>query len=152
MRMLLPAVFVLALAALPLAQEPASTSQPRAKGDKTEKTATKIATLVGCVERGDAPNRFTLSDPRNGKYLLRGAAMNRYVGQKVQLVGTPDSARLRIVGGLLPTPNVAAQAGALDPVQAAIAAAPGGPSSGTGEAQLPRFKVKSVQAVDGGCQ
>ena len=150
--MLLPGFIVVVLAATTLGQGAGSTSPSQAKGEKTEKTGTKIATLVGCVERGETPNRFTLSDPDSGKYLLSGAAMNRYVGQRVQLVGSQDSARLRIAGGLLPNPNVAAQAGAIDPVQAAIAAAPGGTSAGTGEAQLPRFKVKSVQAVGGGCK
>ena len=152
MRTLLPAVFVLAIAAPTLGQEPGSTPRPPAKNEKAEKAGTKIATLVGCVERGDVPNRFTLMDPQSGKYALSGARLSRYVGQRVQLVGTPDSSRLRISGGLLPTPNVAAQAGAIDPVQAAIAAAPGGPSAGTGEAELPRFKVKSVQTVSGGCR
>jgi hypothetical protein len=138
-----------------------STSQKADKADKTDKpektekgdkVSTKIGSLVGCIEQGSAPNRFTLLDPQNGKYQLSGSGLGRYVGQRVQLLGTTDSAKLRIVGGLLPSPNVAAQAGSIDPVEAAIAAQPGGPASGTGDGSLPRFKVKSVQTVSGGCR
>ncbi len=152
LRTLLPGLIVLAFAATTLAQDATSSSSPQAKTDKTEKDSTKIATLVGCVARGDTPNHFTLSDPQSGKYLLSGSRLGRYVGQRVQLSGTRDSSKLRIVGGLLPSPNVAAQAGAIDPVKAAVAAAPGGPSSGTGDGELPRFRVKSVQTVGGGCR
>src|SRR5262245_23680262 len=92
-----------------------------AKTGKSDGTSSKVATLVGCVERGETPNQFTLVDSQNGKYMLSGARLGRYVGQRVQLVGTADSSRLRIAGGLWPTPNVAGQAGAIDPVKAAIA-------------------------------
>jgi hypothetical protein len=122
------------------------------KSGKGDGTSSKVATLVGCVERGDTPNQFTLVDPQNGKYMLSGARLGRYVGQRVQLVGTADSSRLRIAGGLWPTANVAGQAGAIDPVKAAIAGTPGGGAAGTGDTQLPRIKVKSIQTMEGGCK
>jgi hypothetical protein len=39
----------------------------------------------------------------------------------------------------------------MDPTQAAMAASPGGPASGTGTVDLPEFRVKSVKTLDGGC-
>jgi hypothetical protein len=56
---------------------------------------------------------------------------------------------LTIKGGLLPNPNVAAQAGAMDPARAAMASAGG--AAGPGAVDLPEFKVKSVRPVSGGC-
>ena len=38
-----------------------------------------------------------------------------------------DTPRLKVAGGLTPSPNIAAQAGAIDPGQAAVAALSGGP-------------------------
>jgi hypothetical protein len=166
-RTVLAFVAVLAITSTAQGQQSPSGSEPPGrvaksdasqKNDKTEKTdkgdkvSTKIGSLVGCIEQGSAPNRFTLLDPANGKYQLTGSGLNRYVGQRVQILGTTDTARLRIVGGLLPSPNVAAQAGSIDPVEAAIAAQPGGPASGTGDGSLPRFKVKSVQNLSGACR
>ena len=167
MRTVLACVVVLAIASAAQGQPSPTGSETPSKGtksdgsqknDKTEKSdkgdkvSTKIGSLVGCIEQGSTPNRFTLLDPENGKYQLTGSGLSRYVGQRVQILGTTDTARLRIVGGLLPSPNVAAQAGSIDPVEAAIAAQPGGPASGTGDGSLPRFKVKSVQSVSGGCR
>jgi hypothetical protein len=50
----------------------------------------------------------------------------------------------------MPSPNVAAQAGAMDPTQAAIAAQSAG-TSGTGS-DLPVLTVSSVRGVSGSCQ
>lgn len=73
-----------------------------------------------------------------------------YVGQRVQLAGAVvESKRLVIKGGLLPNPNVAAQAGAMDPARAAVASSGG--TAGPGTVDLPEFKVKSVRPVSGGC-
>ena len=60
-----------------------------------------------------------------------------------------DPQGLTIKGGLTPSPNVAAQAGAMDPARAAMAAAGG--AAGPGTVDLPEFKVKSVRPVSGGC-
>jgi hypothetical protein len=57
-----------------------------------------------------------------------------------------------VKGGLLPSPNVAAQAGAIDPGQAAVASQPGGTASGTGSVDVPLFRVDRVRALGGSCQ
>jgi hypothetical protein len=125
------------------------TTPPAAKPDQP---ASKTVTLTGCVEKGVTPNQFTLQDPLNGKYEVSGNGINKYLGQRVQVAGTRGSTRFRVKGGLWPTPNVAAQAGSIDPADAAVAAMPGGGASGTGEVDLPTFKVKSIRTVDGGCK
>ena len=109
-------------------------------------------TLTGCVEKGNTPSQFTINDPVNGKYEVSGSRIQRYIGQKVEAAGTRGSTRFRVKGGLWPNPNVAAQGGNMDPSRAAVAAQPGGPYSGTGEIDLPTFKVKSVRTVSGGCE
>jgi hypothetical protein len=78
--------------------------------------------------------------------------MKKYAGRRVEIVGgVVSSPRLKIVGGLLPSPNAAAQAGAMDPSQAAIAGGAGGAGSGTGNVELPEFRVKTVRPVAGSC-
>jgi hypothetical protein len=115
------------------------------------KSAPTTLTLTGCVEKGAGPNQFTLNDEVNGKYQVTGSRINRYVGQRVEVAGSPDTARLKVRGGLYPTPNVAGQAGAIDPARAAVAAQPGGPGQGTGDVDLPTFRVKSIKTL-GGCR
>ncbi|MGE0450480.1 MAG: hypothetical protein AB7Q29_12975 [Vicinamibacterales bacterium] len=112
----------------------------------------RTLTLTGCVEKGNTPSQFTINDPVNGKYEVSGNRIQRYVGQRVEAAGTRGSTRFRVKGGLWPNPNVAAQGGNMDPARAAVAAQPGGPYSGTGEIDLPTFKVKSVRTVSGGCE
>jgi len=111
----------------------------------------KTITLTGCVEKGATPNQYTIEDELNGKYEVSGSDIKKYLGQRVQVAGTPGSTRFRIKGGLWPTPNVAAQAGD-DPVKAAIASQPGGGATGTGEVALPTFKVKSVRTLGADCR
>jgi hypothetical protein len=110
-------------------------------------------TLSGCVQRGDtAANQYTLVDRKNkATYRLSGTDVREYVGRRVQIVGgVVGSKRLQISGGLKPTPNVAAQAGAMDPSQAATAAA-GGSGPGTGPAPTLEFRIKSIRPTEGGC-
>ena len=121
-----------------------------------KKGAPKTLTLSGCVQPSDStPNQFTFADDVNPAtattYRLSGQNMKKYAGQRVEIVGGVVEPGLKIVGGLYPSPNVAAQAGAMDPAQAAVAASSGGPTSGTGTVELPEFRVKSVKALDGGC-
>ena len=142
----LVAVFTSATAVVMTAQQ---TTAPAGKQDQPPP---KTITLTGCVEKGVTPNQFTLQDPLNGKYEVSGNGINKYLGQRVQVAGTRGSTRFRVKGGLWPTPNVAAQAGSIDPADAAVAAMPGGGASGTGEVDLPTFKVKSIRTLDGGCK
>jgi hypothetical protein len=103
------------------------------------------------VVRNEAvPNQFTLEDKEEGRFRLSGINMSDYVGRRVQIGGAvPDSKKLVIKGGLTPNANVAAQAGSIDPVRAAVASAGG--AAGPGTVDLPEFKVKSVRPVSGGC-
>ena len=144
MRAFMCSVCIMMAAASASAQKPAA--------DTAGKRASRTLTLTGCVDKGSLPNQFTLADEQNGKYQLSGRRIGRYVGQRVEMAGMADGSKLTVKGGLWPTPNVAGQAGAMDPARAAVAALPGGPASGTGEIDLPKFVVKSVRALDGRCR
>jgi hypothetical protein len=97
----------------------------------------KPLTLVGCVAADQAnADQFTFADEKAGvTYRLNGTKLQTYNGRRVQ-----------IVGGLYPSANVAAQAGAIDPTKAAIAA-----TTETGSAPLPEFHVKQVRQLRGSC-
>jgi hypothetical protein len=141
-------VLLLATASVAAGQQPTAAPQG---SEKSDKNAPKTVTLSGCVVKGKGqPNQFTLDDEQNGKYQLSGNQIGRYLGRRVEIAGMTDTSRLKIKGGLWPTPNVAAQGG--DPVRGAIASQPGGGASGTGDADLPSFRVKSVRTLEGGCQ
>lgn len=112
----------------------------------------KVVTLTGCVEKGSTPNQYTITDDQHGRYEVSGNDIRKYLGQRVQVAGNPGSTRFRVKGGLYPTPNAAGQAGAIDPGRAAIAAQPGGGAVGTGNPELPTFKVKAVRQLDGACE
>jgi len=140
-----PIAFVLGLALL-------ATLPIRAQDKKTTtKPEPKTLSLSGCVVANEkSPDQFTIEDASEGKYRLTGMKLGDYVGQRVQLAGAVvESKRLVIKGGLLPNPNVAAQAGAMDPARAAVASSGG--TAGPGTVDLPEFKVKSVRPVSGGC-
>lgn len=116
-----------------------------------DKGQPKTISLSGCVASNEkSPDQFTIEDAAQGKYRLTGLKLRDYVGQRVQLAGAVvETKRLTIRGGLTPNPNVAAQAGAMDPARAAVASAGG--AAGPGTVDLPEFKVKSVRPVSGGC-
>ncbi len=119
---------------------PASAAQ-NAKGSE-------MRTLSGCVT-STSKRSFTLEDRDQGQqYKLTGTDVREYVGKHVEVLGAP-SKRLVIVGGLYPSANVAAQAGAIDANKAAIAAN----SGPTANAQRPliEFKVRSVRITPGDC-
>lgn len=122
-------------------------------GKKTApaKESPKTISLSGCIVSGEkTPDQYTLEDATEGKYRLTGLKLRDYVGQRVQIAGAVAATkRLVIKGGLTPNPNVAAQAGAIDPARAAVASAGG--AAGPGTVELPEFKVKSVRPVSGGC-
>ena len=115
------------------------------------KAGPKTISLSGCVVSSEkSPDQFTLDDEQEGKYRLTGLRLRDYLGQRVQIAGAVvENKRLSIKGGLTPNPNVAAQAGAMDPARAAVASAGG--SAGPGTVDLPEFKVKSVRPVGGDC-
>ena len=146
MRHLMPRALLVAMSTAEpvVGQDPSSAKKP-------PPSAPRVVTLTGCVEKGATPNQYTIQDAANGRYEVSGTDIKKHLGQRVQVAGTPGSTRFRVKGGLWPNPNVAAQAGAMDPAKAAVAAMPGGPYSGTGDISLPTFKVKAVRTLDGGC-
>ncbi len=115
------------------------------------KPTPKVITLSGCVERsGSTPGQYTLSDGGKGGavYKLTGTDVRDFVGRRVEIIGQGPR-RFTIAGGLTPSANVAAQAGAMDPARAAVASAGG--SAGPGTVDLPEFRVKSVRPISGAC-
>ena len=116
------------------------------------KPSTKPVTLSGCVARsGTAPDQYTLADSDVGTlYRLSGVKVADFLGKRVEIVGgSVASKRFTIAGGLTPSANAAAQAGAMDHSRAATEAASG--AAAPGVVQLPEFRVKSVRPVSGNC-
>lgn len=110
-------------------------------------------TLTGCVSgKPLTTGEYTFIENVTGsKYRLTGKGLRKFAGQQVEIVAGKDK-NFVIKGGLYPTPNAAAQAGAIDPGQEAIARQPGGANSGTAGAALPEFRVAKVRGVPGACQ
>jgi hypothetical protein len=128
---------------------PQSTPAPEAtltpEGTLTPRTtptkkAVKAITLKGCLQDSNlGTDVYTLVDSKGGTtYRVSGADVRPHVGHRVQ-----------IVGGLIPSPNVAAQAGAIDPVKAAIAGT-GEHAAGPGNVHL-ELHVTRVQPLNGAC-
>lgn len=114
----------------------------------------KTLTITGCVER-DATSKvdqFTVVDRKEGiKYKLTGKDFREYLGRPVQLDGGIVVKGLKIAGGLQPNPNVAAQAGALDPSRAAVQAATAAGSPGP-DTDIEEFRVKEIRPTTGDCK
>ena len=108
---------------------------------------------TGCVSGQPTPNgTFTLTDAKDGgRYRLTGKKIEKYAGKMVAVVSGPNK-RLAVSGGLWPSPNTAAQAGALDPAQESISRQPGGAAKGNAEAALPELHVVRIRALEGACQ
>jgi hypothetical protein len=128
----------------------ASLVAAQTKTDPPAKPAAKTISLTGCIVADETGrDEYSLSDATEGVYRLTGMKFRDYVGRRVRVAGAVASTRLLIKGGLLPNANVAAQAGSIDPVQAAVASAGG--AAGPGTVQLPEFRVKGIRPVAGGC-
>lgn len=128
---------------------PGTQSQPPA-GNTSVKRPAPI-TVAGCVSPEPASGNFTFTAKDGTKYRLTGKNLKQYAGQEVEIIGG-NGKRLAVKGGLQPSPNAAAQAGAIDPGQAAIAAQPGGSATGTGDVELPVFRVNRVRGLGRSCQ
>ena len=144
-------IFAFALAFAVPATAAQSSSQEQTQSQQQKKAASpKDLTLTGCIARSGAEGQdLTIAD-KTGSYRLTGRKLDDFVGQRVQIVGSIFGKKLQIETGLKPSPNVAAQAGAIDPAQAAVAASGG--SAPTGDVALPQFRVKSVRPLGAGCQ
>jgi hypothetical protein len=139
------------LAALLVVQPAAANS---AQTTTPAKDALKEVRLNGCISRdGIRPGQFNFLDNDSGdKYRLTGKNLKKFVGQRVEIVGGPPGKGVTFKTGLLPSPNVAAQAGAIDPAQAAVARLPGGAADAPGASPLPEFKVIRLRGLEGACQ
>jgi hypothetical protein len=116
------------------------------------KTPVEPLRLTGCVSPKPESGDYTFTDATNGsQYRLTGKDIKKYAGLKVEVVEN-TSKGFAIKGGLYPSPNVAAQAGALDPVQAGIATQRGSGTSTGAAADLPEFRAGRVKTVQGECK
>ncbi|HJZ71272.1 MAG TPA: hypothetical protein VKE51_06000 [Vicinamibacterales bacterium] len=124
----------------------AATAQTKSQ----QKPNTKSITLSGCVVRSETtPVQYTLEDKQAGTtYRLTGVDFRDYIGRPVIIVGS-GAKKLTVVGGLTPTPNIAAQAGDIDPARAAVAAQTAAASKGNND--VPEFRVKSIRPAQGSC-
>jgi hypothetical protein len=120
---------------------------------QTEKPPVSTVELTGCVSLSPAASgQYAFVDGASGgTYRLNGKDIKKYAGQRVRIVGDPSSKRVRFRMGLWPSPNVAAQAGALDPAQESIARQAGGAAS-TPDASFPELRVVRMRGVEGACQ
>jgi hypothetical protein len=154
MRVPMAVALSLALCAA-VAAGPAAASRAPA-GQKDESTSgkkPKSITIVGCLSQDEkTPDHLTIADDKDGtRYRVSGKNLSEYVGRRVELVGAVRHP-VHVAFGLFPSPNVAAQAGAMDPAQAATASAPGGGAAGTGNVTLPELRVTKVSAGRGVCK
>jgi hypothetical protein len=94
--------FAAALAAILIG----ATAAPAPQGNANPKPTT--VTHDGCIVASPTmKNAFTLDD-EGQTYVLKGLDMRDLVGKRVQVIGAA-SKRLRIVGGLYPSPNGVAE-------------------------------------------
>lgn len=134
----------LSLSLIAIADVAGAPQDPAAKPAKRS----NLVALVGCVSPNPGqPGGFMLSEDPVSQYKLTGGKMRDFAGKRVEIFGEPPK-RMRIVGGLYPSPNSAAQ-GRRDPVKDAMAAAT--PANTPGGSALPEFRVKSVRIVEGEC-
>jgi hypothetical protein len=110
--------------------------------------------LNGCISRDAVrPGQFNFLDNDSGdRYWLSGKGLKKFVGHRVEIVGGPPGKGVTFKTGLLPSPNVAAQAGAIDPAKAAVANLPGGAADAPGVNPLPEFHVIRLRGVEGACK
>jgi hypothetical protein len=151
MKLHIPATLGAALMIVSVATLTAQDQSKSAAQQDQPKTPTTLE-LTGCVSVNPAAGgQYGFIDTASGgTYRLNGKNVKKYAGQRVRLVGDPSTKRLRFKTGLWPSPNIAAQAGALDPAQESIARHSGGAANlpdGT-----PELKVVRVHGVDGACQ
>jgi len=128
----------------------AAMAQTKSQTKSDAKPKTEAITLTGCVVRSEtSPTQYTLEDTQGGaKYRLTGVDFRDYIGKPVVVVGS-GAKKMAIVGGLTPTPNIAAQAGAMDPSRAVVEAQTAAASPGA--VTFPEFKVKSIRPSSGSC-
>jgi hypothetical protein len=150
MKLHVPAVLGAALLIVSVATLTAQ-EQSKSSGQESSKATTTIE-LTGCISVNPAAGgQYAFVDNASGgTYRLNGKNLKKYAGQRVTLVGDPSTKRLKFKTGLWPSPNIAAQAGALDPAQESIARHSGA-TGGVPDA-TPELRVVRVRGVDGSCR
>jgi len=130
----------------------ASAAQEQPKAQEPSKTKATTFEMTGCVSLSpSASGQFAFVDGASGgTYRLNGKGLKKYAGQRIRFLGDMSTKKLAIKTGLWPSPNIAAQAGALDPAQESIARHSGG-SAGMPDA-TPEVKVVRVHDVEGACR
>jgi hypothetical protein len=133
---------------------PGSAAQTTKAPSKTATDESKEIRLNGCISRDTVrPGQFNFLDNGSGdRYRLTGKGLKTFVGHRVEIVGGPRGKGITFRTGLLPSPNVAAQAGAIDPAKAAVANLPGGAADAVAVNPLPEFHVIRLRGVEGACQ
>lgn len=130
------------------------TAKPQTSKQTSDKKApkSKVISLSGCVVPDEtAPGQFVITDPKaGGTYRLSGKDFREYLGRPVTLDGGVVVKGFVVKGGLTPNPNIAAQAGAIDPSRAAVQAQTAQSATGPDNA-LPEFRVKAVRNAAGAC-
>jgi hypothetical protein len=132
----------------------AQSTTPPAPAQSPKKDAPKSLTLTGCVAPDNASaGHFTLADFTTGapSYRLAGKDLGRYLGRRVELIGAAARPKVSIITGLTPSPNVAAQAGAMDPAEAERARLGGSGNAQPGNIVIPEVTVKTVKVLAGRC-
>src|SRR4051812_25506376 len=80
-----------------------------------KKKPPKVIALSGCVQRDEnAPQQYVINDAHEGTYRVTGKDFREFLGKPVTVDGGVVVKGFAVKGGLTPTPNIAAQAGALD--------------------------------------
>jgi hypothetical protein len=132
--------------------QPAPPASAQSKAPAKE--APKEIRLNGCISPDKIrPGQFNFLDNESGgRYRLTGKNLKKFVGRRVEIIGGPPGKGVTFRTGLWPSPNVAAQAGAMDPARAAVARMPGGAADAPGASPLPEFHVIRLRDVEGACQ
>jgi hypothetical protein len=117
----------------------------------SSKTPTTL-TLAGCVSaKPEASGQYTFAETDGlREYRLKGKGINKFAGQRVELVGAESGSGLSIRTGLWPAPSGGARGVARDPAQESVARQPGG--GGATGGQLQEFQVTRVRATKGTCE
>jgi len=132
-------------------QVPARPAAPKSQPAAPKKAAPAVVAVTGCISPDTAtPGAYLFSDSSTGaKYRLSGFDERKDSGQRGEIVVGTGARRVTIRGGLVPSPNLAAQAGAVDPSKTVNARADSGPN-GT-NVPLPEFRADRIQSLGTPC-
>ena len=109
--------------------------------------------LTGCVSATRGPSgQFGFVDAGTGSmYRLTGRDVHKFAGQRTQIVVGSGTNAMTIRGGLWPSPNVAAQASAVDSAQAAVASREKN-NVAASHGAVTELRVVEVRGLSGTCR